>query len=57
MVDTIYVTISKVDDKYLKVIWSNHENIISKKELYDFMEMISDNANNYLKVGCLFEID
>jgi len=57
MVDTIYVTISKVDDKYLKVIWSNHENIISKNELYDFMEMISDNANNYLKVGCLFEVD
>lgn len=56
MIDTVYVTISKVDDKYLKVIWNNHENIISKKELYDFMEMISDNANNYLKVGCLFEI-
>lgn len=57
MIDTVYVTISKVDDKYVKIIWNNHENIISKKELYDFMEMIADNANNYLKVGCLFEID
>lgn len=44
MLDTIYVTISKVDDKYVKIIWNNHENIISKKELYDFMKMIADNA-------------
>ena len=60
MVDTIYVTISKVDDKHLKVVWDKQENIISiisKKDLYDFMEKIADNANNNLKVGCLFEID
>lgn len=60
MVDTLYVTISKVDDKHLKVVWDKQENIISiisKKDLYDFMEKIADNANNQLKVGCLFEID
>ena len=60
MVDTLYVTISKVDDKHLKVVWDKQENIISiisKKDLYDFMEKIADNANNNLKVGCLFEID
>lgn len=60
MVDTLYVTISKVDDKHLKVVWDKQENIISiisKKDLYDFMEKIADNANNNLKVGCLFEIE
>jgi len=60
MADTLYVTISKVDDKHLKVVWDKQENIISiisKKDLYDFMEKIADNANNNLKVGCLFEID
>jgi len=57
MADTLYVTISKVDDKHLKVVWDKQENIISKNELYNFMETIADNANNNLKVGCLFEID
>lgn len=60
MVDTLYVTISKVDDKHLKVVCDKQQNIISiisKKDLYDFMETIADNANNQLKVGCLFEID
>ena len=64
MSDTLYITITTVSedkDELLKLSWTingiKKEIIIPKDFLYSEMVALTDNANNYLNIGCLFEID